>query len=233
MKLNCVRLIVLVLVIVLMCEAIGFAGIWRDDFEDRITREWKIYNLDRQVENWWVNQGEAVGRIFKRGFMSLWLTGKLEWENYSVVCRAKLVKERNDPARVGLTLYDRGDEHSRYLFFIDFFFGSVLITKAEPDRWFTREFPFVSDIDTWYRLRATVNDGQLEFQVNDQVFTSEDPFPLKPGQAGLVVANAEARFDDVAITGVSIKNGGPGRQQLSVDTRGSLTTTWGQIKRNE
>ena len=239
MKSNCVRSIVLTLFIVLMCEAIGFAGIWRDDFEDRVTREWKIYNLDRQVENWWINKGEAVGRIFKRGFISLWLTGDLDWENYSVVCRAKLVKERNDPARVGLTLYDRGDEHTRYLFFIDFFFGSVLITKAEPDRWFTREFPFVSDIDTWYWLKATVNGEQLEFRVNNQVFRTEDPFPLKPGQAGLVVGNAEAHFDDVAVTGVSIKNGGPGRQELpgpqqfSVDTRGSLTTTWGQIKRSE
>ena len=57
-----------------------------------------------------------------------------------------------------------------------------------------------------------ITDGQLEFQVNDQVFVSEDSSPLKSGQAGLVVGgNAEARFDDVAITGLNIKNGGPGR----------------------
>ena len=231
MKPNCFLSIVLVLVIVLMCGQIGFAGTWRDDFEDRITKEWKIYNLDRQVENWWVNQGEAVGRIFKRGFMSLWLTGKLDWENYSVSCRAKLVKERNDPAYVGLTLHDRGDEDSRYLFFINFFFGTVSIIKAGPNAWSTREFPFVSDIDTWYRLRASANDGQLEFQVNDQVFVSEDSSPLKPGQAGLVVGNAEGRFDDVAITGVNIRNGGPGRPH-AVDTQEALTTTWGRIKQD-
>ena len=232
MKSNYVSLIVLVLFIVLMCEATSFAGTWRDDFEDRITREWKIYNLDRQVENWWINKGEAVGRIFKRGFISLWLTGKLEWENYSVSCRAKLVKERNDPARVGLTLHDRGDEHSRYLFFINFFFGTVSITKAAPNLWSTREFPFPSDIDTWYKLRATVSESQLEFQVNDQVFVAEDPNPLKPGQAGLVVGNAEGRFDDVAVTGENIRNGGPGRPH-AVDLQGRLTTTWAQIKQNK
>ena len=232
MKSNYFFLIVLVLAPVLVWNSASCAGTWRDDFEDRITREWKIYNLDRQVENWWVNKGEAVGRIFKRGFISLWLTGQLDWENYSVSCRAKLVKERNDPARVGLSLYDRGDEHSRYLFFIDFFHSTVLITKAKPDQWFTRQFPFTSDIDTWYKIRATVKDNLLEFQVNDQVFTAEDPFPLKPGQAGLVVGNAEARFDDVAITGANIKNGGPGRQQLPVDTQGSLTTAWGRIKQD-
>ncbi len=232
MKSNSVLLIALMQIVVLMCGTTSFAGTWRDDFEDRITREWKIYNLDRQVENWWINKGEAVGRIFKRGFISLWLTGKLDWENYSVSCRAKLVKERNDPARVGLTLHDRGDEHSRYLFFINFFFGTVSITKAAPNVWSTRDFPFVSDIDTWYQLRATVSEGLLEFQVNDQVFTAEDPSPLKPGQAGLVVGNAEGRFDDVAVTGSSIKNGGPGRQR-AVNKWGTLTTTWGQIKRNE
>ena len=104
MKFNCALLIVLMQVSVLMGGSPSFAGTWRDDFEDRITREWKIYNLDRQVENWWVSKGEAGGRIFKRGFISLWLTGKLDWKNYSVSCRAKLVKERNDPARVGLSV---------------------------------------------------------------------------------------------------------------------------------
>ena len=231
MKSNCVSLIALMQVALLMCGQISFAGTWRDDFEDRITKEWKIYNLDRQVENWWVNKGEAVGRIFKRGFMSLWLTGELDWENYSVSCRGKLVKERNDPAYIGLTLHDRGEEDTRYLFFINFFFGTVSIIKASPRNWSTREFPFVSDIDTWYQLRATVNDGQLEFQVNDQVFVSEDSSPLKSGQAGLVVGNAEARFDDVAITGLNIKNGGPGRAR-TVDRQEALTTTWGRIKRD-
>ena len=233
MKSSCVRLIALMQIFVLMYGPIGFAGTWRDDFEDKITKEWKIYNLDRQVENWWVNKGEAVGRIFKRGFMSLWLTGELDWENYSVSCRAKLVKERNHPAYIGLSLYDRGDEHTRYLFFINFFFGTASIIKATANVWSDRDFPFDSaDIDTWYRLRATVNGDQLEFQINDQLFLSEDLHrPLKPGQAGLVVGNAEAHFDDVVITGANIQNGGPGRPH-AVDTPEVLTTTWGRIKQD-
>ncbi|MCZ6675732.1 MAG: hypothetical protein O7E52_00625 [Candidatus Poribacteria bacterium] len=229
MRSHCMLWIVLLQIAVLTYGGIGFAGTWRDDFEDRNTREWTIYNLDRQVENWWVNKGEAVGRIFKRGFMSLWLTGELDWKNYSLSCRAKLVNEKNDPPSLGLTLHDRGDEDTRYLFSIDFLFGTVEITKATPNRWFTRTFPFVAEIDTWYRLKATANDGQLEFQVNDQIFTSEDPEPLKPGQAGLVVANAEARFDDVTVTGLNIKNGGPGRPR-AVDVKAKLAITWGQIK---
>ena len=70
----------------------SFAGTWRDDFEDKDTREWKIFNLDRKVEKWWISDGEAVGEIFLPGFMSLWITGELTWKNYSLSCRAKLVE---------------------------------------------------------------------------------------------------------------------------------------------
>jgi len=208
---------------------IGFAGTWRDDFEDRITREWKIYNLDRRVESWSVNNGEAVGQIFQRGFMSLWLTGKLDWNNYSVSCYAKLIRERNDPSSLGLSLYDRGDEDSRYLFFINFTLGTVSIIKGTPEQWFPRVFPFVANIDTWYHLKATVSENRLEFRIDNQVFEAQDFQPLKPGQAGLVVSNAQARFDDVAITGQKIGNGGPGRPR-AVDVKGRLTTTWGRVK---
>ena len=80
--------------------AIGFclfqaeAGVWRDDFEDKRTNEWKIYNEDRAVEKWWIERGSAIGEIFMDGFMSLWLTGNEDWNNYSLSCRAKLIKQK-------------------------------------------------------------------------------------------------------------------------------------------
>jgi hypothetical protein len=207
------------------CEA----GTWRDDFEDAITTEWTIYNLNRQVEKWWVDKGEAVGQIFQSGFMSLWLTGDLNWKNYSLSCRAKLVKEKNDPASLGFTLYDRGDEDMRYLFFVNFTLGTVSIVKATPDAWFIRNFPFVAELDTWYEFKAIVDNELLEFRINDEIFTGRDLEPFKSGQAGLVVSNAQARFDDVEITGENIKDGGPGRIR-PVARRGKLTTTWGRVK---
>ena len=216
-------------IVALTANPIGLAGTWRDDFEDKDIREWTIYNLNRQVEKWWIDNGEAVGQIFEEGFMSLWLTGSLDWKHYSLSCKAKLVKEKNDPASLGLTLYDRGDEDARYLFFVNFTVGMVSIIKATPDQWFVRNFPFVAEIDTWYQLRAAVNEDLLEFQVDDQIFVGRDLEPLKSGQAGLVVADAQARFDDVAISGDNIPNGGPGRAR-AVDMKGKLTTTWGRIK---
>ena len=113
---------------------------------------------------------------------------------YSVSCRAKLVEEKNDPATVGLTLHDRGEEDTRYLFFVEVTLGIVRIIKATPDGWFIRSFPFVTEIDTWYQLKATINGELMEFQVDDQVFLGRDLDPLEGGQAGLVVSDARARF---------------------------------------
>ena len=214
---------------VLTCGDIGFAGTWRDDFEDGREPEWAIYNLDRRVEKWWVDEGEAVGQIFEPGFMSLWLTGELDWANYSLSCRVKLVKEKNHPASVGLTLYDRGEVDERYLFFINFTLGTTRIIKATPQIWFIRNFPFVGDIETWYELKASVNGDLLEFRIDDEVFATRDLNSLKSGQAGLVVSGAQARFDHVEITGENIKEGGPGRPR-TVDLNGKLAATWGRIK---
>ena len=60
---------------------------------------------------------------------------------------------------------------------------------------------------------------------------SIDDEPLKGGQAGLVVADGQARFDNVEITGPNIDNGGPGKA-FPVEPRAKLATTWGKLKKN-
>lgn len=229
----------------------SLAGTWRDDFEDNDIREWEIYNLVRQDEKWWINDNEAVGEIFKEGFWSLWLTGDLNWEYYSVSCMAKLVDEKNDPPFVGLSLHDRGDERTRYVFYIDYVWGVAVI-----DKWVegggSAVQPFVAEKDTWYQLTATVykeeievngvinEEALLEFTVEDIndvptfppiIVTARDFQPLNGGQAGLVVSGARARFDNVVITGDNIPNGGPGKAQ-PVSNKGKITTTWGSLKQN-
>ena len=238
--------IVLIIGVVFVCLSMcvilpAFAGTWRDDFEDNDTREWKIFNHIRQDEKWWINDNEAVGEIFKPGFMSLWLTGDLTWKHYSVSCRAKLVDDRNEPPSIGLTLHDRGEEDSRYLFFIDYVFDIVRIVKSVHDNWSTVRHFFAPEKDTWYHLTATVyEDGNLEFSIQNldaeldadpEVFTAFDTDPLPGGQAGFVIADARVRFDDVEITGDNIPNGGPGRRTpQAVSPQSKLATTWGKLK---
>ena len=229
------KLTPIIAIIILVCFSIGawhpsFAGTWRDDFEDKDTREWEIFNIDRKVEKWWVSDGEAVGEIFLPGFMSLWLTGELTWKHYSLSCRAKLVEDKDEPPTIGLTLHDRGEEDSRYLFFIDYIFGIVRIVKAAQDDWNVITYEFNAEVDTWYQLTATIyEEGILEFKIDDEIFIALDDDLLKGGQAGLVVADARAHFDNVEITGTNIPNGGPGKPR-PVKPQAKLATTWGHLK---
>ena len=205
------------------------AGTWRDDFEDINTSEWEIYNENRQFEKWWINDDEAVGEIFENPFFSLWTTGELTWEYYTVSCRAKMVEDGSGPPYIGLTLHDRGEENSRYVFLIDYFNEIASIERwAEGNGSEVRAY--TAEIDTWYELEATVyEDGSLDFRINDFIIKAIDDDPLKGGKAGLVVGNARARFDDVEITGDNIPNGGPGKPR-SVLPQAKLTTTWGKLK---
>ena len=196
------------------------AGVWRDDFEDKRTNEWKGYNEDRAVEKWWIERGTAIGEIFMDGFMSLWLTGNEDWNNYSLSCRAKLIKQKNNAEPYfGLTLYDTGQKNTRYLFFV-YFNGMVAIVKSTPEGGAPVPFPFVAEEDIWYDIEATVKENLLEFKINGEIVgAAQDTEPLKSGQAGLVVSNARVQFDDVAITGEKIPNGGPGKAQRVSVTR--------------
>lgn len=184
-----------------------FAGTWRDDFEDADNYEWEILNVDPQVERWQIDNGEAVGEIFRAGLMSLWLTGKSTWKNYSLSCQAKLVKTKGESPGIGLTLHSINEEDSRYLFFIDYVFDTVRIVKAVQDNWFPVVYQFDAEINTWYELTANIyEDGTLEFKIDDEVFTVIDDDPLKSGQAGLLVTDGQARFDNVEITGPNISD---------------------------
>lgn len=60
-------------------------------------------------------------------------------------------------------------------------------------------------------------------------FSANDPSPLRGGKAGLVVADARARFDNVEISGNNIPNGGPGKP-FDVKPQAKLATTWGKLK---
>ena len=202
----------------------AFGGTWRDDFEDNKISEWEIYNEDKRQEKWWIDDGEAVGE--SQGFLSLWLTGDLKWEHYSVSCRAMLEDAKNAPPIVGLTLYDRGDEQSNYFFLIDYELDlAVIMSNDEVGSIIV--FPFAADEGVWYELNATVHeDGRLDFTINDSMFSVVDLKPLAGGKAGLVVRDARARFDDFAVTGDSIRNGGP----FDVEPRAKLATIWGSLK---
>jgi len=236
-----------ILLNLLMCVVFqSFAGTWRDDFEDNDTKEWEIFNLNRQVEKWWINDDEAVGEIFQPGFWSLWMTGESNWKYYSVRCIVKLIDEKNDPPYFGLTLHDRGEEGGRYVFYVDYLRGFAVIDKWVANGGSARR-NFFADKDVWYELTASVQlnpieEGEaiLEFSIKNAedegdnplvTIIAEDADPIDKGQVGLAISNSRVRYDNVEISGENIPNGGPGKP-FPVKPYTKLATSWGSIKDN-
>ncbi len=228
------------------------AGTWRDDFEDDSTREWKVYDIalfwhdpNLKISKWQIDDNQVVGEIFGEGVASLWLTGEPTWRNYSISCRAKLVGGDNLPSiAFGLVLHARVDREvlHQHTFIVETLSNTARINKlmGEPfEDWSEKEFPFVVEVDTWYLLSATVHDsGKLTFRIknldpdfdgDEEVFTTTFAKPTEGGLAGLYVAGARAQFDDVEIKGSNIPNHGS-RESFSVEPRGKLATTWGELK---
>lgn len=211
----------------------SFAGTWTDAFEDDNTQEWELFNtLDEEEAKWWIDRGEAVAETFEphHDFPTVWSTGELDWRNYSLSCKAKLVEAKAEPASLGLILHQRWEKSSFYVCQILYPWKIVHITKYTGRASTLGEFDFVAKLNRWYALTASIDSrGRLKFQIDDEVFTAIDPNPIKSGKAGLEVSGAQVRFDDVEITGSNIPNGGPGT--LPVEPSGKLAITWGKLKR--
>lgn len=221
---------------ILALNQFALAGTWRDSFEDNITQEWTLFSGDHQKEKWWVHEGEVIGETIKKpNVLSLWVTGDVEWQNYTMSCRAQLTKVKKDSASFGVLLYHRSEKFSVYLFRIHYGFGAVRILKILPPPQRPVQLGnlnFKVEVDKWYQLTVTVyRDGTLEFQVDKEVLKVVDRNPmLESGKAGLVIGDAQARFDDVEITGPNIKDGGPGKSR-PVEPQTKLAAIWGDLKK--
>ena len=210
----------------------SFAGTWADAFEDDNTHGWEIINnINNKSAKWWIDAGEAVCETFAPNVPSILATGEVDWRNYSFSCKAKLDKDKGEPANFGIILHHRWEEFSFYSFRIFYRWKIVHITKYNPVGASTLgEFDFPAKLDTWYTLTASIDGrGKLKFKIDDVVFTAVDADPIKNGKTGFMVGGAQARFDDVEITGDNVPNGGPGT--LSVEPSGNkLAITWGELK---
>ena len=223
---------------IVMCIAIcnlqmSLAGTWKDAFEDKNTQEWELFNTFNEGAKWWIDRGEAVCETFELNVPSIWATGELTWKNYSLSCKAKLVKIKNEPATIGITLHQQWERFSSYVFQILYPWEIVHITKLSREGADTLgEFDFAAKLNRWYTLSAFIDSrGKIKFQIDEEVFTAIDDNPIKRGKAGLYVAGAQVRFDDVEIAGTNIPNGGPGA--LPVAPLGKLAVTWGELKHQQ
>ena len=229
------------------------AGTWRDDFSKPDTTKWEIFNIsfrefgpEDNTTKWEIVDGKVYGTQHKFDMLSTFLTGKLEWKNYTVSCRTKFVDEWFPTVDLGLVLHVRPEEHKRYMFSMHYDEQRASIVEISGRIWrdgrilIKRKphiFHFDVKLNSWYSLSATVlEDDQLQFKIenlddpeNKATFNAKTKEPIKQGGfAGFYVSHADAVFDDLEIRGNNIPNGGTGA--FSIEPRGKLATKWAKLK---
>ena len=246
-------LIVFTLTSFLLCVAsLCIAGTWRDAFSDDDTSEWRVHDTtliahdaSLDLSKWQLDNNQVVGEIFGSGVATLYLTGAPSWKYYSIACRAKFVPNDTSNVAFGLVLHAQLDQEflHQYICLIETVSNTARISRliGNPfEDWEEKTFPFVA-MNTWYHLTATIDaDGKLTFKIkedtpnaddeNEVVFTKTYPKTTEGGYAGLHVAGAKVRFDDVEIIGRNI----PTRSAIggfSVEAQGKLATVWGELKK--
>lgn len=229
------------------------AGTWRDDFSDDDTSEWKVHDTtliahdaSLNLSKWQLDNNQVVGEIFGSEVATLYLTGASSWRYYSIACRAKFVPNGTSNVAFGLVLHAQLDQEflHQYICLVETVSNTARINRliGEPFvDWEEKTFPFVAEVNTWYHLTASIDsDEKLTFKIkkdtpnaddeNEVVFTKTFPKTTEGGYAGLHVAGAKVRFDDVEIIGSNI----PTRSAIggfSVEAQGKLATVWGALKK--
>ena len=88
-------------------------------------------------------------------------------------------------------------------------------------------------LNKWSNLKMSVHGDNLTFWINGKAVLGpvvmepkEDTHPLSTGKIGVGLANYTARFDNLAITGDSVRDNGG----FSVSPSAKLATTWASLK---
>ena len=213
----------------------AIAGMWLDDFENDKTGAWSVVNTLEDEAVWKNERGVAVGETFEpHKFPTGWIAGDVNWQDYEMSCRIKVLDGSRKLMSVGVMVYMQWRIRSFYvielvperqmLYFIK-------VARARDGFGTLSRMEIVELIvpDTWYTFKVKIiGDGEFEYGIEDEVAIAKDLRPLTQGRIGMTVSAGKAAFDDMTVSGTTIVDGGPA---LDVESVGKLTTTWANIKR--
>ena len=219
-------------------------GTWRDNFRDSNLDGWEMDTCIWQqkvvkpnVGNWVVENGVVIGGDDDFGTRYDLYTGQMSWTDYTAEVSVKLSKElRFCQASSGVWLGVRwqGDGLNGYCLGIinAEWVGlkevaySMIYDKGDRGH----RFPgvaFPTKAGKWYRLRVTVSKNQVRCFVDDIEVDVYKNNLFPSGMVVIAVHGVKAMFDDFAVTGPNIPDGGPG---FAVNPQAKLATAWGDIK---
>ena len=166
------------------------------------------------------------------------------WNNYVVAVSARLdaVANEDDPGNTffGVVLYDRRPQELYYVIVFEFEQDLILVGAATPDGMGMTVSPFDVGQGVWHRLTVkieTLEDSErIVYQVDREIpVRINNLWPDRPGGrvssggVALVVSEGRVSFDNFAIWGDSIPDGGPSRG-LSVSPSGRSAQLWAELK---
>ena len=206
-------------------------GTWRDDFEDGNLKDWAKYG--QWNDGLWEVKDGVLACKNNNDFAVLYpIITETTWGNYTVTFDGKIKSHQGRYALAGSIRYDEEKEANAYYCIagadgLDRIEASVYI--AGKCFGIIRNHKFSLKLDKWYNFKATVNETQFDFFLDNELVVSVDwsnqPLP-KRGKIDIWTRYpGEYHFDNFVVTGDDVPNTG-----YSIESKGKLTNTWGRIK---
>ena len=238
-----------IVAVLLLLPLSGWAGTFIETFNDDDLEEWQeLVQEDKEPGTW-----EVIDRELHAVSVDAWprlLTiGNKKWEDYTIEVDVKPL-EKHGLASIVIAARIKGS----WLVFCeigDRLFGipNALCRTGDfhtnqSQLLYIGNYPLLK-LNDWSTLKLSVKGETFIFSINDEKITETGGrfafvlagraiFEAKVGRldglltggAGFGVANYNANFDNVIITGEDI----PDKGTLPVVSRGKLATTWGNLK---
>lgn len=229
-----------------------WAGKFLEKFDDRDLEEWReLIWLDSDIgqTSWEVVEGTLEGAT-RSALIRLLTMGDERWSNYDFEFDVKPLEKHHEG---NITIAARVKGNRTVVCIIG---DSPRFEKAGeafaavPEsmatcmggnfhiatgmRIFAQKPSPLLKLNKWSNLKVSVHGDNLTFWINGKAVLGpvvmepkEGTLPLLRGKIGVGIASYTARFDNLAITGNSVRDNGG----FSVSSRTKLATTWASLKR--
>lgn len=218
---------IIVVLFMLMIAMPVCAGTFRNDFSNGNLDGWILVTGNMPI----VENGELV--FSNVGDICHIVMGEKSWSDYTVQADIMLIKLVGAVIpQVGLGVRTKLPEKWGWYEFLIAFQGSwkivvnhVFENGAESMQ---AMLDFNMDMNRWYNFKMILRKEHIEAYLDDKLIKEFDDNTEISGRADLIVWGIETHIDNLVVTGPDIPDGG---SSFSVDSRYSLASTWGDIKR--
>ena len=238
-----------IVAVLLLLPLSGWAGTFIETFNDDDLAEWQELVQQNEGPGTWEVIDRELHAVSADAWPRLLTIGNKKWQDYTIEVDVKPL-EKHRLASIFIAARIKGT----WLVFCeigDRLFGTPnAICRTGDFRTNQSQLLYIGNhpllkLNDWSTLKLSVKGETFIFSINDEQITETGGdfalvlagralFEGKVGRldlfltggAGFGVANYNANFDNVIITGKDI----PDKGKLPVVSRGKLATTWGNLK---